>query len=227
MIVHNVAKKHNIGTLARSCTAFNVAQMCLVGSRHYNTFGSHGSAAHVPLAYFASLDECCAWLCKDKGCHIIGVEITHAAQAVHTHPFHGNTAFMLGNEGTGLSEHQLKLCDSFVYISQHGQGTASLNVTVAASIVLHHFAVWAGYQECSRHGAKYDVAPAPQRTGPRGQVALSSQEAEALKESRQSSATKDWLMDTEPPIELDVTEQQTDGLLNTIFEAKADTGDQS
>ena len=32
------------------------------------------------------------------GCHIIGVEITDSAQAVSTHPFHGNTAFMLGNE---------------------------------------------------------------------------------------------------------------------------------
>ena len=89
VIVHNVAKKHNIGTLARSATAFNVAkvrcmciqstnkllnflkvicaQICLVGSRHYNTFGSHGSAAHVPLAYFANLDECCTWLRQDKG----------------------------------------------------------------------------------------------------------------------------------------------------------------
>ena len=88
VIVHNVAKKHNIGTLARSCTAFNVVQarllsqvvagsllpghsavlqMCLVGSRHYNTFGSHGSAAHVPLAYFVTLDECCAWLRTHEG----------------------------------------------------------------------------------------------------------------------------------------------------------------
>ena len=71
-------------------------------------------------------------------------------------------------QGTGLSQHQLELCDSFVYIPQHGQGTASLNVTVAASIVLHHFAVWAGYPESSRHGAKYDVAPNPPRTAPRG-----------------------------------------------------------
>ena len=30
VIVHNVAKKHNIGTLARSCTAFNVAQARLL-----------------------------------------------------------------------------------------------------------------------------------------------------------------------------------------------------
>ena len=31
------------------------------------------------------------------------------------------------------------MCDFFVYIPQYGGGTASLNVTVAASIVLHHF----------------------------------------------------------------------------------------
>lgn len=31
-----------------------------------------------------------------------------------------------------------------------------------------------------------------------GQVPLSSQEAEALKASRQSSASQDWLMDSEP-----------------------------
>ena len=51
---------------------------------------------------------------------------------------------MLGNEGQGLSPKQISLCDSFVYIPQHGCGTASLNVAVACSIVLHHFALWAG-----------------------------------------------------------------------------------
>ena len=40
----------------------------------------------------------CAMSCADADCKIIGVEITDAAQAVNTHPFHGNTAFMLGNE---------------------------------------------------------------------------------------------------------------------------------
>lgn len=33
---------------------------------------------------------------------------------------------------------------------QYGPGTASLNVAVAASIVLHHFALWAGYEERAR-----------------------------------------------------------------------------
>lgn len=97
-------------------------QICLVGSRHYNTFGSHGSASHVPLAYFATLHDCYSWLKNTRGkvlyairlqntqlngrqcitdcagCEIIGVEITESAVAVNAQPFSGNTAFMLGNE---------------------------------------------------------------------------------------------------------------------------------
>jgi len=71
-------------------------------------------------------------------------------------------------QGTGLSEAQAKLCDSFVYIQQYGAGTASLNVSVAGSIVLHHFALWADYPERSRHGEKYDVGERPVRRASRG-----------------------------------------------------------
>ena len=53
-------------------------------------------------------------------------------------------------QGQGLNAKQLALCDAFVYIPQHGAGTASLNVAVAAAIVLHHFALWAGYPERGR-----------------------------------------------------------------------------
>ena len=73
-----------------------------------------------------------------------------------------------GLQGSGLSEAQIRHCDSFVYISQYGPGTASLNVYVAASIVLHHFALWAGYSERSRTGGKFDLGPRPQRTTKRG-----------------------------------------------------------
>ena len=71
-------------------------------------------------------------------------------------------------QGTGLSSKQMALCDSFVYIQQYGQGTASLNVTVATSIVLHHFAVWAGFTETQREQHKFVVGEKPQRTYARG-----------------------------------------------------------
>ena len=43
------------------------------------------------------------------------------------------------------------------YISHYGSGTASLNVTVAGSIVLHQFGIWAKYDERAREGEKYIV----------------------------------------------------------------------
>ena len=76
----------------------------------------------------------------------------------------------LNEQGAGLSDKQVSHCDGLIYIPQHGPGTASLNVTVAASIVLHHFAIWAGTPETPRTGPKFDVAPRPQRTAARGIV---------------------------------------------------------
>lgn len=58
-----------------------------------------------------------------------------------------------------MNEKQIAACDHFVYIPQFGQGTASLNVNVASSIVMHHFSTWAGYEEAARETerAKYVV----------------------------------------------------------------------
>lgn len=73
-------------------------QVCLVGSRHFNGFGSHGAANHVELDYYATLEDCCSRLKHERHCRIVGVEIMSTAKAVHEHPFSGPTAFMLGNE---------------------------------------------------------------------------------------------------------------------------------
>lgn len=41
-----------------------------------------------------------------------------------------------------MSRRQMRACDGFVYIAQFGTGTASLNVAVAGSIVMHRYALW-------------------------------------------------------------------------------------
>ena len=58
-----------------------------------------------------------------------------------------------------MNEKQIAMCDQFVYIPQFGRGTASLNVNVASSIIMHHFSTWAGYEEAPRESerAKYVV----------------------------------------------------------------------
>ncbi len=80
---------------------------------------------------------------------IIGVEITNTSLNIEDDPFSSSQyresigfAFMMGNEGSGMSAKQLAICDGFVRISQYGGGTASLNVSVAAGLVLHRFHHW-------------------------------------------------------------------------------------
>lgn len=57
VVVHNIAKRHNVGTLARSATAFGVKELILVGRRDFNSFGSHGSTSHLPFRHFHSLSD--------------------------------------------------------------------------------------------------------------------------------------------------------------------------
>ncbi|KAH7436575.1 hypothetical protein KP509_05G026400 [Ceratopteris richardii] len=110
---------------------------------------------------------------------------------IHSHPFTQSSAFLLGNEGTGLSKKEMDICDSFVYIAQYGSGTASLNVTVAASIVLHHFAVWAGFSERDRCGHKFVVADRPIKQHHR---VICSETPEMVAEMRRlrHAGCKDW-----------------------------------
>ncbi|KAL9185851.1 hypothetical protein ACHAXT_003628 [Thalassiosira profunda] len=74
---------------------------------------------------------------------ILGVEIDPSSVNLEDEPFATSTAFMMGNEGSGMTAKQMSVCDGFLRISQYGGGTASLNVSVAAGLALHRFHHWA------------------------------------------------------------------------------------
>lgn len=158
LIVHSIAKKANIGNIIRSGCAFNIHSILVAGSKkNIQTFGSQGTHKHVNFKYFDSLKEAVEYAKQDLNSDICGIEINDKSKNVTEQPFNKNTAFILGNEGTGLSDKQIALCDYFVYIPHYGSGTASLNVAVAGSIVFHHFSLWAKYNEAPRKNDKYLV----------------------------------------------------------------------
>ena len=196
LIVYNVSKKHNIGTLARCASAFGVCEVLLVGQSSFNTFGSHGAAEHVAFRHFASLADVRQYVVNEHAGRVLGIEICDGALDVSLDPWQGTTAFLMGNEGTGLSPSQKAVCDGFVYIKQFGSGTASLNVACACAIVLHRFATWAGLQEMQREGEKFVVAPRPRRTAPRGQL---SQPPSCEASLRRWPSTRDFAAAQPPP----------------------------
>lgn len=87
----------------------------------------------------------------EKGVSIVGVEITRGAQSVTEAPFSGPCAFVLGNEGSGMSEQAKEMCDYFVYIPQYSMGIESLNVAMAGTVVLYEYSKWANYNEAPKN----------------------------------------------------------------------------
>lgn len=102
-------------------------------------FGNKGTLKKIDFHNFSSLKEAKEYF-KENKIFVCGVEIGEGSQPIQSQPFKGNTAFFLGNEGTGLLPMHREICDHFVYIPQYTDKTASLNVGVAAGIVFHHFA---------------------------------------------------------------------------------------
>jgi tRNA G18 (ribose-2'-O)-methylase SpoU len=153
LIIFNITKKSNIGNLLRTANAFGISEVLVVGKRRFHEFGAFGTSGATTKRHFYRLEDACAYL-RRLDCTICGIEITDEAISVCRAPFRGNTAFMVGNEGTGLTLEQRKLCDYFVYIPQFGSG-ASLNVNVATGIVLQRFAEWAGWEENDRQHEKF------------------------------------------------------------------------
>ena len=159
VLLYDISKKKNVGTLVRSAVAFGVTKFIVVGrKRDLRTFGSQGTRDYMQFVYFDKFKDAVACL-RRSGFRICGCEIAECARSVASRPFSGHTAFLFGNEGSGLNSKALAACDDFVYIPQYGRGTASLNVSVAASIALHQFAVWARYNEAPRDGFKFVLDP--------------------------------------------------------------------
>ncbi|XP_053991218.1 23S rRNA (guanosine(2553)-2'-O)-methyltransferase RlmP-like isoform X3 [Hylaeus volcanicus] len=158
LILNNIGKKNNFGLLLRSAAAFGIEQVYIVGEKKMKTFGHKGTVPHMKLTVCESFDH--VRRCLGDKVKVCGIEINETAKPVSCHPFSGSTAFMLGNEGTGMSEKQVTFCDEFVYIPQYSCATASLNVAIAGSIVFHHFAIWASFLEAERMGNKFTTIKA-------------------------------------------------------------------
>ena len=152
LFLFNVSKKSNFGFLIRTANAFG-AGIILIGRKKYSSLGAVGGTRRTPVHHFFSLSEGVDFV-RESGCKVVGVEIMPQARSICDDPFSGSTAFMIGNEGTGLEPWQADLCDGFVYVPQFGTAV-SLNVNVATAICLHRFAEWAQFSECPKIGNQF------------------------------------------------------------------------
>ncbi|SEQ83602.1 TrmH family RNA methyltransferase [Piscibacillus halophilus] len=141
LLVDAVQDPGNVGTMIRSALAFNIDGVILgkgtVDLYHDKVIrGTQGALFHIPVIR----DDLANWIhqLKDRNIPVFGTELDEKAkplQEVRAKDF----GIIVGNEGSGVNPTLLSQVDDTIYIPIHQQ-SESLNVGVATSIVLYHFA---------------------------------------------------------------------------------------
>lgn len=129
---------YNVGGMFRVADACGATELVLSGKTPCppNPMISVTSLGHhrrLPFRHFVSHEEALLKL-KEEGYSLVVVEITDGAVSYIEFVFPPKTCLVLGNEGAGVYDKVMRLCDAAVYIPMLGKGR-SMNVHVSAAIV--------------------------------------------------------------------------------------------
>jgi len=139
LIGEGIQDPRNVGVLIRTADAWGLtaaifSQDSADPYSRGSVRSSTGSIFRVPLAAATHVDQYARGL-KSRGVRVIGTS-ARAATPCRKADLTGRVAFLLGNEGTGLTKESAGACDEIVAIPMIG-GAHSLNVAVAAGIILY------------------------------------------------------------------------------------------
>ena len=159
ILLHNVRSAHNVGSIFRTAEAVGVTRIYLSGytptpldrfGRPQKTIAKTALGAEKVLAWeYGRKPERMFERLRKEDFRIIGVEQDARAKDYRTFSLKGPTLFVFGNEVRGLSSSLRQQCDELLEIpirgamvrqAHHprhtGRGKESLNVSVAAGIIL-------------------------------------------------------------------------------------------
>jgi len=142
VILDGVEDPHNLGAIIRTAHAVGAAAVVIperraVGLTETVTRSSAGAVAYLPVVRVGNINRTLDDL-KKRGYWIYGLD-ERGRDSYDQVDFVRPTAIVLGAEGRGLHEQTAKHCDFLVRIPMagaEGSGVASLNVSVAAGVVL-------------------------------------------------------------------------------------------
>ncbi len=139
VVLGEVQDPHNVGAVIRSAAAFGVSGVIMPEHRQAPLTGtvvkvSAGMAFSVPLISVGNVNQTLRDL-KDRGFWTYGLE-GEAKQSLGEEEFEKPSVFILGNEGTGIREKTLELCDISLRIPMHAHAE-SLNASASAAVALY------------------------------------------------------------------------------------------
>ena len=138
VVLDGVEDPHNLGAIVRTAHAAGAAAVVIperraAGLTDVVSRSAAGALAYIPVVRVTNISRALEEL-KAAGYWIYGLDERGEAlydEVEYTAP----TAIVLGGEGKGLHQNVARHCDQLVKIPMSG-GVASLNVSVAAGVVL-------------------------------------------------------------------------------------------
>ena len=147
MILADVQDPGNLGTILRTAEAAGVSGVVLAGdcADIYNpkvVRSTMGAIFRVPFIIEETVCGITEFL-KSRGVKVWAAALDQA-ETFAERDYRAGTAFMVGNEGSGLKEEHIKAADGGVFIPMAGR-TESLNASVSAALLMYEAARQRGY----------------------------------------------------------------------------------
>ncbi len=148
VVLDNVRSVYNVGAIFRTADAAGVSKIILVGTtpapvdrfdrpRKDMTKTALGAEKTVVWESSKNIYKAIDVL-KTDGFFVVGVEQSKNSVDYRKVKLRNKTAFIFGNEVSGISPQVLKSCDKIIELPMKGK-KESLNVSVVAGIILFNF----------------------------------------------------------------------------------------
>ena len=143
LVLDQITDPHNVGAILRSAAAFGVDALIMTARHSPPLHGALAKAAsgaleHVPVVLVPNLARALAEI-GDLGFTRLGLD-SGGETALEDYPAPDRLALVLGAEDRGLRRLSAENCDAICALTTFGP-IASLNVSNAAAIALHHAAL--------------------------------------------------------------------------------------
>ena len=137
-----ITSTENVGSIARSAAALGVDSYMLPkeAPHPFSRRALRVSMGHASLLKTYIYDDILETIkdLKQAGYRVFGAEINEGSTYLSNVKVPKKWVLIMGHEGKGISQNILEMCDEVVTIEMQ-EGIKSLNVSVAASIIIYQF----------------------------------------------------------------------------------------
>ena len=144
VVLEDIYQQHNASAVIRSCDIFGIQDVHVIENKYKSKVSRHIAKGSQKWLTFNRYNEDknntidCLENLKSKGYQVIATTPHNDSCVLHDFDITKKSAFVFGVEKAGVSDDVMKNADGFLKIPMVGF-TESLNISVAAAIILENF----------------------------------------------------------------------------------------